>query len=165
MGRLIHSLEVPVMAGRMGLCPCPGRERSLIVDVETLRDWGAHGLVSLMEDHEFAMLGVQSLPERVEVLGMRWWHLPIRDMQIPDEDFETRWVKVGRELRGLLAEGRSIALHCRGGLGRTGTIAARILVEMGTEPETAIALVREVRQGAIETRAQESFIRACRVIP
>ena len=71
MSRLIHSLEVPGITGRMGLCPCPGRERPLSVDVESLSEWGTHGVVSLMEDHEFAMLGVQSLPERIEALGMR----------------------------------------------------------------------------------------------
>lgn len=138
--------------------------RSLASDLETLRDWGARGLVSLMEEHEFAALGVQSLPERIEALGMCWWHLPIRDMETPDERFEARWVNIGGELRRLLGEGISIAVHCRGGLGRTGMIAARVLVELGSEPGAAIARVREVRPGAIETRAQEAFVYACRVI-
>ena len=157
-------LHVEGTQGRIALCACPGPEWSLANDLETLYDWGARGLVSLIEDHEFATLGVQSLPERVEALGMRWWHLPIRDMGTPDARFQARWVKVGGELRGLLSDGASIAIHCRGGLGRTGMIAARLLVELGSEPRIAIAKVREVRPGTIETRAQEAFVYACSAI-
>ena len=49
-------------------------------------------------------------------------------------------------------------VHCRGGLGRAGTIAARLLVECGWPAAKAIAAVREVRPGAIETRAQEKYV-------
>ena len=160
----VDSLPVEGSQGRIGLCACPGLERSLANDLERLRAWGAHGLVSLIERSEFATLGVQSLPERVEALGMRWWHLPIRDMDTPDARFEASWTESGAELRALLSGGSSIAMHCRGGLGRTGMIAARLLVELGSDPRGAIARVREVRPGAIETRAQEAFVYACRAI-
>ena len=46
-----------------------------------------------------------------------------------------------------------------GGLGRTGMIAARILVEMGLSAELAIKSVREARPGTIETAAQEAYVR------
>ena len=47
--------------------------------------------------------------------------------------------------------GSDALARCRGGIGRAGTIAARLLVELGVEPATAIAIVRAVRPGAIET--------------
>jgi protein-tyrosine phosphatase len=102
-------------------------------------------MVTLLEDHEFELLGVTSLREEVEALGMRWWHLPIRDMATPDAGFEIRWRRTGQELRSLLGDGHSIALHCRGGMGRTGTIAARLLVELGSAPALAIERVRAAR--------------------
>lgn len=49
-------------------------------------------------------------------------------------------------------------MHCRAGLGRTGTVAARLLVEHGARPADAIALVRTVRPGSIETVEQESYV-------
>lgn len=49
-------------------------------------------------------------------------------------------------------------VHCKGGLGRAGTIAARLLVELGTDPSDAISKVRGVRTGAIETSAQERYV-------
>jgi ADP-ribosyl-[dinitrogen reductase] hydrolase len=79
-------------------------------------------------------------------------------VSIPDERFERAWDVAGEELRSILRTGSSVLVHCRGGLGRAGTIAARLLVELGTEPATAIANVRAVRPGAIETSDQERFV-------
>lgn len=56
-------------------------------------------------------------------------------------------------------------VHCRGGLGRAGTIGARLLIELGMEPETAIRRVRAMRPGAIETREQEKYVLEIGVSP
>ena len=50
-------------------------------------------------------------------------------------------------------------VHCRGGLGRAGTVGAILLVAMGESPDVAIRKVREVRPGAIETKDQEDYVR------
>lgn len=158
----IDAVQVPGHAGRIALCACPGLDRPLAEALAELRRWGARGVVSLIEDHEMELLGVRSLPRQLDVLEMHWWHLPIRDMGTPDDRFEKRWVRIGADLRSLLREGSSIAVHCRGGLGRTGMIAARLLIELGSDPRDAIAHVREARAGAIETREQEAFVLGCR---
>jgi ADP-ribosyl-[dinitrogen reductase] hydrolase len=89
---------------------------------------------------------------------MLWFHLPIVDVSTPDERFEQEWDAAGEELRSILRSGSDVLVHCRGGLGRAGTVAARLLVELGMEPATAIANVRAVRPGAIETSDQEKFV-------
>ena len=89
---------------------------------------------------------------------MLWFHLPIVDVSIPDGRFEEEWDVAGEGLRSILRSGSDVLVHCRGGLGRAGTIAARLLVELGMEPATAIANVRRVRPGAIETDDQEKFV-------
>ena len=157
----IDTLPVRDSGARIGLCACPGQSAALSCDLRRLRDWGARGLVTLVEAHELELLGVTSISEQVEALGMRWWHLPIRDMDTPDADFEMRWRESGDALRSLLRDGFSIALHCRGGLGRTGTVAARLLVELGSVPALAIEQVRRTRPGSIETREQEEFVQRC----
>lgn len=152
------SLSLPGCGARIGLCPCPGRAGTLADDLERLHGWGAAGLVTLVEDHELPALGLESMGETLASLGMRWWHLPIRNMDVPDVEFEARWTVAAPALHALIAEGLVVAVHCHGGLGRTGTVAARLLVEMGHAPTAAIARVREARPGAIETRGQERFI-------
>jgi protein-tyrosine phosphatase len=154
--------------GRVGITFCPEKydrhamsgewNRDLALDLNTIRDWGAAAVVTLLEPKELALLRVESLGEEVLRRNMLWFHLPIVDVSIPDERFEQAWDVAGEELRSILRSGSNVLVHCRGGLGRAGTIAARLLVELGMEPATAIASVRTVRPGAIETSDQERFV-------
>lgn len=93
---------------------------------------------------------------------MKWVHLPIRDVSVPDAKFEAKWATAGLELRTCLRRGGSILIYCRGGLGRTGAIAARLLVELGMDPQGAIDAVRRVRPGAIQTPEQALYVFGCR---
>ena len=147
---------------------CPGKQadsnfgspwkRDLALDLSVIVDWGATTLVSLMEDHEFPMLQVSGLGDAAEQAGLEWHHLPIRDVDVPDERFERLWVYSGHVLRRKLKAGERIVLHCRGGLGRTGTIAARLAVEFGATPEEALRRVRRARRGTVETTSQEDYV-------
>ena len=95
--------------GIVGVTLCPGKRgdsvfgegwaRDLEADVAAIRDWGASAVVTLIEDHEFEMLGVESLPDAVRDAGMEWHHLPVKDVTAPDRRFETRWVYAGARLR------------------------------------------------------------------
>jgi Cyclin-dependent kinase inhibitor 3 (CDKN3) len=88
----------------------------------------------------------------------------IEDGDIPDAVFEKSWETVGTQLREELLRGGKILIHCKGGLGRSGMIAARLLVELGAAtPEAAIRRVRVSRPGAIETREQERHVLGTRV--
>lgn len=71
--------------------------------------------------------------------GMKWVHMLIRDVLVPDAKFEAPWATAGLELRECLQRVGSILVHCRGGLGRTGTIVARLLVELRMDAHDAIA--------------------------
>jgi ADP-ribosyl-[dinitrogen reductase] hydrolase len=167
----IAAVSPPGSAGVIGLTLCPGKkdrargwDRDLDIDVAAIRDWGAEMVVSLIETHEFEFLGVTDLPDVVEEQGMRWIHLPIVDISVPNQRFENRWAINGADLRQVVRSGGRVLLHCRGGLGRAGTIAARLLVEFGMEPDKAIRAVRHARSGAIETSEQERHVLAYKPI-
>ena len=151
--------------GCLGLTICPGKKdagrgwkRDLAEDLAAIRRWGARTVVTLIEAHEFALLGIPTLGGEVAALGMTWHHLPIRDVDVPDARFETAWQAVGPVLHRSLDAGERILVHCRGGLGRTALVAARILIERGCMPREAIHRVRAVRPHAIETSAQERYV-------
>lgn len=90
---------------------------------------------------------------------MKWLHTPIRDVSPPWPAFDARWPEISRSLRARLDAGEKIVVHCRGGVGRAGTIAVRLLAETGVAPDEAIRRVRSVRPGAVETPAQEDWAR------
>lgn len=169
----ISSVEIAPAGGHIGMMPCPGGGLALYTDtnydgvstdLRAIYHWGAAALVSLVEAEEMIRFGVADLPEKAIQHNLAFYHLPIRDMSIPDEEFERHWQDAGERLRSLLLSGESIVLHCLAGLGRTGTIAARLLVELGDEPETAIRRIRAARPGAIQTIMQEEYVRQCRNI-
>ena len=60
----------------------------------------------------------------------------------------------------LVCEQRRILLHCAAGLGRTGTMAAKLLIASGVPAPQALARVRAVRPGAVETAALEHYLLA-----
>jgi protein-tyrosine phosphatase len=168
---LSHPLRIDSVVapdgGLIGMTFCPGRQtygiysglwqRDLATDLLAIQNWPSAALVTLMESHEFALLNVDALPQIATGYNFRWIHAPIPDMQIPDVRFEQQWKILGPELHALLSSGQNIVLHCRGGLGRTGLMAARLLIERGMLPVEAVAVVRTARAHAIETFEQEEF--------
>ena len=151
--------------GLVGITFCPGKRdhgyrwaRDLAADLDTIARWQAQAMVTLIEDHEFNMLGVPDLGAEVRARGIDWHHLPIVDVQPPDERFEAGWLSSGPVLRRVLRGGKRVVVHCRGGVGRAGTVAARLLIELGAPPPDAVRTVRSARPGAIETDEQLRYV-------
>jgi ADP-ribosyl-[dinitrogen reductase] hydrolase len=161
---------LPVGAGRIGLCCCPGHRltprfvraspEDFDADLDAIVAFGATRLVTLMEPDELAFIGIdpKRLNREATVRGLQWLHLPIRNLSTPSSNWEANWLKAGEELRAELGAGGRFAMHCYAGLGRTGTVAARLLIEHGMRPDAAIAAVRQTRPGSIETLEQERYV-------
>lgn len=160
--------DLPLGNGRLGITFCPGKkgesvfgaawDRDLDLDLDAVKGWGAEAVLSLIEGHEFKMLRVPELGEAVKARGIEWLHFPIRDLGIPTDDAMARWVAISTQLHATLERGGRVLVHCRGGLGRAGTIAALLLVERGGSAPQAISVVRAMRPGAIETEEQERWV-------
>ena len=147
---------------------CPGRtdlDHDLDYDLDRIHTAGASAVVTLVSDGELEELGVTAMGAAVRARGMDWFHLPIADFDTPDAGWERGWAEAGPLLRRRIRQGRSVHLHCRGGCGRAGMTAARLLAELGAEPSEAIARVRRARPCAVETEAQEAAVLATRPAP
>ncbi|HEX6392861.1 MAG TPA: protein-tyrosine phosphatase family protein [Acidimicrobiales bacterium] len=133
--------EIPLprgVGGRLWLCGkrfiAPNPERAMAyVD--------ADAAVCLNEPHE-----LEWYPEYVEWLKAQpservIWR-PIPDLHVPSRDDA---VELLAEVRSRLDGGQSLLMHCGAGIGRTGTIAAGVLITMGESPAHAIARLRAHR--------------------
>jgi hypothetical protein len=61
--------------------------RDLATELDLIVAWKAHTVVTLIEPHEFELLGIPGLGEEIRRRGLHWLHLPTRDVSIPDGRF------------------------------------------------------------------------------
>ena len=159
VGRSGPLLDTP---GRVALSSCPGRPdlgNTLRDDLDRLVSQGIRVVVSLVGDREMEFYGAFGLRAAVREAGLHSIHLPLVDTQPPEDLFSARTVCT--ELLGRLGEGEHVLIHCIGGWGRSGTLAASLLTHQGLDAATAIRLVRQARNPrCVESRAQEDFVHA-----
>lgn len=168
----IAEISAPGARGTIGVTFCPGKKqadamtgawrRDLGLDLDAIRTWGAATVITLIEPHELRELDVMDLGAEVRARGMEWLHFPIRDFSTPDERFEAGLAEHRLRLIDQLRAGSRVLVHCKGGLGRAGTVAAIMLLDLGMTPSEAIRSVREARKDAIETPKQEGYVRRWR---
>ena len=156
--------------GRLGLTFLPGKRgasqrypghvyrRDTAADLASMRAIGVVRLVLLVEDGELRRWGDADIVQLGAVAGV-----DVRRHPIPDGAPASSVEQMDRIL-GEIDEARTrgdVAVACMGGVGRTGMVAACALGRAGMSADAAIARVREVRHPtAVETRAQERFVRA-----
>lgn len=138
-----------VIEDQLAGMPRPGTSATLEDDIAFLERQNIHLLVSLTSDTLSSSLLAE---HNIESL-----HIPVRDFQAPTMKQIIEFVeKTSRRL----ANGERVGVHCTAGQGRTGTMLATYLVYQGSTAEDAIAKIRELRPGSIETVEQEESIQA-----
>ncbi|MBT9547285.1 MAG: isochorismatase family protein [Candidatus Sericytochromatia bacterium] len=148
-------------SGKLGLTLLPGRRdvlRSIDKDLKTLKDTEqATHLVSLLTADELMRYGVPELHEKCAEMGIEVFHQPMLDQRVcsPKEMIGLlNWIEMA------LDQGGKVVLHCVGGLGRSGTVAACYLKQKGFSSEQALHQVRQTRSPrAVESTEQEDFLR------
>ena len=148
--------------GWLGLTLLPGRRdrgRDLDADLEALRQQQVSHVVCLVPPDELEHFGAEALLQRYAGAGVAVRHLPMVDQRacsVAEMDGVVQWIK------GAMAVPDSrVMVHCVGGLGRAGTVAACYLRRArGLSTEAALAAVRAARSSrAVESEEQEAFVR------
>lgn len=161
----IDWVDVAESKREIGLTILPGRQdrsRDLAQDLKVIKAEGITDIVCLATPTELKHYGVGALLDIYKRHGLYVLPFPIPDGKAPQP----------HELKNLIAEmesglklGRKYLIHCVGGLGRSGLVAACFLKGRGMSTKDAIAVVRRQRsQRAIETALQEKFVGSYRTI-
>jgi atypical dual specificity phosphatase len=132
-------IEKPLLAGM----PRP----ESLEELAWLRQQGIQLLVSLTVDP----------PRRdwINDSGLFLYHVPVEDMEPPTQEQLERAVSA---IERANEREMGVAVHCGAGLGRTGVVLAAYLVNKGLDPQNAMARVRRLRPGSIETDEQAEAV-------
>ena len=92
------------------------------------------------EEHDLDLMAEQ---RETKAKGMEFISFPIPDREVPDS--EAVMASALEELDRALSSGKNVVVHCRQGVGRTGLVAACLLVSKGLTPETAVRTLSAAR--------------------
>jgi protein-tyrosine phosphatase len=145
--------------GTLLLTPCPGtKEATIDVALNDLKAAGAQALLTLMTAEELAANQATDLADRCRAAGIEWFFLPVEDDSAPAAAFQVGWEQARTRVFQLLDDDKAVAVHCKGGSGRTGLIVAQILAERGVPVADAVSQVQALRPRAIQLTAHVDYI-------
>lgn len=160
---VLHALSIG--DGILALSQAPGAGGDYAGDLRLIGEWKPSIVISMTTRVEHVILGVENIGSDLQGLGSRWFHLPVDDFQTPGDDMQDRWADVSALARQAMSGGGRVLVHCRGGCGRSGMVALRLMIESGERPDAALARLRALRPCAVETDAQLIWAQGLRSAP
>lgn len=139
-----------LVAGKLAGTPFPGIVRETHQDLQALRDVGITRLISLTETPFEASVAAS--------YGIQCTAVPMPDMHAPSQD--DAWF-LCQAIDAYLHKGEVVAVHCKAGLGRTGTVLALYWIWLGAGRVSGAAAIEHVRRreaGMIQSIEQENFL-------
>jgi len=144
--------------GRLAVAARPRGGDWLEDEASGWRRAGLDVVVSLLEEGEAAQLELLRERDIAESQSVHFISFPIPDRGVPESASSA--LSLLRTIAGALEMGKNVAIHCRQGIGRSGLIAAGVLVTSGLGVDQALEIVSAARGQTIpETPAQLQWIR------
>jgi protein-tyrosine phosphatase len=146
----LYWIETP-WRGRLAVAPRPRGGDWLEDEISGWKRAGIDAVASLLTPDEVEELHLAREASLSVSYDVRFYSLPIPDRDIPPSDAEA--VGLARDLLDELTRGRDVLIHCRQGVGRSGMIAAAVLVAGGDSPDAAFSRISKAR--GVETPETE----------
>lgn len=145
------------LPGTISTMPRPRGGEWLEDEMISFRDQGVEMIVSLLTAEEVAWMDLQHEELHCVVAGLEFRTHPIPDMEPPRGNVAAE--AFVPSLAAAVADGRHLAIHCRGGIGRASTIAGALLVAMGWSTDDAFDLIGRRRGHRVpETAEQRAWV-------
>ena len=143
--------------GRLGILPRPRGGDWLRDETAAWREVGVDVVVSLLEPEEAAQLALKEEATAAEESGIAFRAFPIPDRGVPAS--KEAVAELATEVVDALEEGKAVAVHCRQGIGRSGLIAAGVLVVGGADVAKALRTISQSRGLEVpETEEQRQWL-------
>jgi protein-tyrosine phosphatase len=156
MRKELYWLDGP-WPGKLAVAPRPRGGDWLEDDIASWKQAHIDAVLSLLTPDEERDLDLRDEAGEVRKQGMDFTSLPIPDRQIPKS--EAKWAEVLERVDRALSTGKNVLVHCRQGIGRSGLVAACLLVKKGMSPGAAVESVSAARGISIpETAEQRDWV-------
>jgi protein-tyrosine phosphatase len=143
--------------GRIALSARPRGGDWLAEEVSHWKRSGIGTVVSLLEPEEETDLDLRGEAGEMRREGMVFVSCPIPDRQVPRS--EAGLANALEKVERSLSDGANVLIHCRQGVGRTGLVAACLLVKKGISPGAAVEKITAARGVVVpETEEQREWI-------
>lgn len=164
------------LQGNFALSQAPGKkiakgrngkkfDRDLGNDVKYIKE--THNIsviVCLLNKYELRTIGInvdeyKKLCEKKNQIEL--FIYPILEMGAPQDEMKTFHFEVIEKIAKEIMAGRNVLIHCRGGIGRAGTIASCLLLflKIFDSAMDAVKFLRSIRdKRCVESRKQYDFI-------
>lgn len=144
--------------GKLAISARPRGGDWLEDEISGWRRSGVDAVVSLLTPQENRELQLGQESDLAQAHGLRFFSLAIEDRGVP-ANWEAASLAVAKAGE-MLKQGRNVAVHCRQGIGRSGTIAAALLIKNGSTPDGALKLIGEARGLTVpETAEQREWLK------
>jgi protein-tyrosine phosphatase len=118
---------------------------------------GISAVLSLLTAQEEQEFELRNEGEQTRKMGLEFSSFPIEDRQVPKS--EANLSQALDDVTTILCAGRNVLVHCRQGIGRTGLVAACLLIKSGMSPGAAVQAASAARGVAVpETVEQRDWI-------
>lgn len=119
---------------------------------------GLAQVVSLLEDHEAFEVGLRDEALLCKQHGLMFVSYPIADRGLPPT--VAGFAEITKRLYHEIAVGRSTVIHCRAGIGRTGMVAAGVLLHASFGVDEAFDHISDRRTVEVpDTDEQRDWLR------
>lgn len=157
----IHPFETLTLSNgaKLIFTPCPG-SKSVSLD-DTLQQFHQQGvsmLLTLMFDTEMDENNLMTLPELCDTFKIKWLQLPILDDDAPKEVFHSHWRSYKQRILQEIKNKGIVAVHCKGGTGRTGTVISLLLLELGWPVHKIKQEVQTLKPKALTISKQLAYL-------
>lgn len=154
----IYTVPVPFHLA-LSIMPRPRGGDWLADEMAGLHAAGVRVLVSLLEPAEQWALDLADEPMQAQAAGVHFLSCPIPDRRVPP--FAAPTFAFIADLATRVTNGQHVAIHCRLGIGRSGLMAASVLVQLGAMPDQAFAMLTRVRGLTVpDTQEQVAWVQA-----
>ncbi|MES2205438.1 MAG: protein-tyrosine phosphatase family protein [Pseudomonadota bacterium] len=152
----LYSIQL-IGSGLLSIMPRPNASNEMSKEFEAIAATGIKCIVSLLETQEALELGLKDEALLCAQHKIDFLSHPIPDFGLPDS--VSSFSEVTRLLYQTISNGIHTVIHCRGGIGRSGLVAAGVLLHAGYTPQQAFEHISTLRQVKVpETEEQYSWL-------